>query len=114
MFDLKIEHIQEQFNVKLSKELILAYENGQFCMRFSDQDKTSVSAGRGCRKVSVPQLDNVEILADVSCVEVFINDGAYVFSTRYYPQENMIEVSAPEQIYSCIRLKRAAKARFGH
>ncbi len=95
VFDLKIEHIQEQFNVKLSKELILAYENGQFCMRFSDQDKTSVSAGRGCRKVSVPQLDNVEILADVSCVEVFINDGAYVFSTRYYPQENMIEVSAP-------------------
>ena len=35
--------------------------------------------------------ENVRILADVSSVEVFVNDGETVFSTRYYPQDYEIK-----------------------
>ena len=55
-------------------------------MHFTDQDKTSVSSGRSMRYVEVEEVENLKILADTSSVEVFVNDGEYVFSTRYYPE----------------------------
>ena len=33
------------------------------------------------------ELRDVKILADVSSVEVFLNGGEAVFSTRYYPKK---------------------------
>ncbi len=35
------------------------------------------------RYVEVEEVENLKILADTSSVEVFVNDGEYVFSTRY-------------------------------
>ena len=37
---------------------------------------------------------DVRILSDESSVEIFVNDGAYVFSTRYYPEEPGICIEA--------------------
>ena len=48
-------------------------------MKFTSQDKASVSAGRSIRFWEVSEIKNVRILADVSSVEVFINDGEAVF-----------------------------------
>ena len=56
-------------------------------MCFQDQKNDSVSAGRKSRRCTVKELLNVRILADVSSVEVFLNDGEQVFSTRYYPEK---------------------------
>ena len=39
-------------------------------------------------------LTDVRILTDESSVEVFVNDGEYVFSTRYYPEEAGIRIEA--------------------
>ena len=63
-------------------------------MKFTSQDKTSVSAGRSLRFREVSEVRNVRILADVSSVEVFVNDGETVFSTRYYPQDYEIKIEA--------------------
>lgn len=38
---------------------------------------------------------NVRIVGDVSSVEVFVNDGALVFSTRIYPETYGVTVDAP-------------------
>ena len=38
------------------------------------------------RCVEVEEVENLKILVDTSSVEVFVNDGEYVFSTRYYPE----------------------------
>ena len=64
-------------------------------MKFMDQEKSSVSAGRSIRFWKTETLKNVRILADVSSVEVFLNDGEAVFSTRYYPKEYAIKTEAP-------------------
>ena len=61
-------------------------------MRFSDQAKDSVSAGRGIRYKEMEKITDVKILADVSSVEVFVNGGETVFSTRYYPGRYEIDV----------------------
>ncbi|MCB5577183.1 GH32 C-terminal domain-containing protein [[Ruminococcus] gnavus] len=39
-------------------------------------------------------MTNIRVIADVSSVEVFVNDGEYVFSTRYYPDKYSINVQA--------------------
>ncbi len=83
-----------RFRAVLGEGLILEYKDGTFKMRFTDQRKDSVSGGRNLRYAEVERLENVRILVDVSSVEVFINDGGVVFTTRYYPETNVIRVDA--------------------
>lgn len=94
-FEVEVENIAaNQFRAVLANELILEYEKGRFEMKFTSQDKASVSAGRSIRFWEVSEIKNVRILADVSSVEVFINDGEAVFSTRYYPKEYEVQIQA--------------------
>ena len=44
---------------------------------------------------STDEVRNVRIVGDVSSVEVFVNDGALVFSTRIYPEAYGVTVDAP-------------------
>ena len=83
-----------QFEVILSEELVLDYAEGKFRMRFRHAEKDGISAGRSLRYVEVEEVKNIRILTDISSVEVFVNDGEYVFSTRYYPKEYGIGVQA--------------------
>lgn len=82
------------FRAVLAGELALEYREGRFEMRFANQDKTSVSAGRGLRYVELESVRNVTILTDVSSVEVFLNDGQYVLSTRYYPEKSSLSIDS--------------------
>ena len=94
-YELEISGITEnRFRVALSDELVLDYKEGKFQMYFTSQNKTSVSAGRSKRYVEVKEVENLKILADTSSVEVFVNNGEYVFSTRYYPDEYKFQAEA--------------------
>ena len=79
----------------VSEEKLLEYTDGRFRMRFTDNRKTCVSAGRDCRYVETDEVTNIRVIADVSSVEVFVNDGEFVFSTRYYPNDYKIVVHSP-------------------
>ena len=46
------------------------------------------------RYVEVDEVKDLKILADRSSVEVFVNDGEYVFSTRYYPEVYKLQAEA--------------------
>lgn len=94
-YDLIISDIKDsRFRAVLGEELVLEYRDGRFEMRFTDQDQASVSGGRGLRYAAMENVEHVRILADVSSVEVFVNDGRYVFTTRYYPERERICVQA--------------------
>ena len=95
VYDVNISGIQNnEFRTVIDEELILEYKNGRFEMHFTSQDKNSVSAGRGIRYVDVDKISSVEILVDKSSVEVFVNHGEYVFTTRFYPQKDSLVVEA--------------------
>ena len=97
VYELEISNIAENhFKVILSNELILDYADERFRMHFISQDKTFVSAGRSMRYVEVDEVKDLKILADRSSVEVFVNDGEYVFSTRYYPENHKLLAEAVE------------------
>ena len=84
-----------QFQAILGEGLILEYREGRFEMWFKDQEKNGISAGRGRRNRYTYSLENMKILTDISSVEVFLNDGQYVLSTRYYPKKAVIQIKAP-------------------
>lgn len=95
VYDAEITGIRDsRFRAVLGGELVLEYRDGRFVMKFSDRDRASASAGRGIRYAEAEKVDSVRILADVSSVEVFVNGGQYVFSTRYYPKRAGIRIEA--------------------
>ncbi len=95
VYDMSVDCISgNRFRAVLAEELVLEYTDGRFEMRFLSREKGSASAGRGLRYVELERLESVRILADVSSVEVFLNNGEYVFTTRYYPEKACVRVEA--------------------
>ena len=91
----KIRGIQKNnFQANLSGGLFLEYTQGRFQMRFADQKKEGLSGGRSLRYLELDNLETITILADVSSVEVFVNNGEAVFSTRYYPESYSLDIQA--------------------
>lgn len=86
----------ETFEVLLGTHVLLSYlpEEAKFELRFLDRS----GAGRDVRRVRLDSLRNIRLLVDTSSIEVFLNDGEEVFTTRYYPdtQEMELAVRAPE------------------
>ena len=78
----------------LSDELVIEYKNKRLVIEFINNRNNKVSCGRRVRYADMNTVTDVRILADESSVEVFVNDGEYVFSTRYYPEEPGIRIEA--------------------
>lgn len=85
-YELYIEKIQSlQCTIEINKDLLLYYNrnDGIFSMSFHG---SSLGCGRGKRTVEMSELSDIRIFVDTSSVEVFINGGEEVFTTRYYPE----------------------------
>lgn len=87
------------FRAALAEELILEYKNGMFSMFFTDCSKKAASGGRTRKSIEMECLRSVKIIKDSSSAEVFLNDGEAVFSTRYYPKNERIQVWTEGEIY---------------
>lgn len=74
----------ESFELILDNKLFLSYGDGMFTMRFNDR---LYGAGRETRRVITGGLRDVRIIADMSSIEVFLNGGEKVMSTRFYPDD---------------------------
>ena len=97
VYEARITEIKEnQFHAVLGEELILEYRDSRFEMRFINPSKENASGGRTLRYQEIETLNNVTILTDVSTCEVFVNDGEYVFSTRFYPENYGLQIQADE------------------
>ena len=66
----------------------LAYSDNVFKLEFKDMD---VSGGRTIRCVKLSSLKNIRILADTSSLEIYINNGERVLSSRFYQPDTETE-----------------------
>ena len=80
----------------LAEELSVVHDDGRLTMRFSNPRQEAVGAGRVERFEDVGPLRSLRVVGDTSTVEVYVNGGEHVFSTRYFPRHYMLEVDAPE------------------
>lgn len=91
-FDADIVGIDNQlFQARIGSGLDLKFADGIFAMRFSDGS----GRGRTIRRIRLERLDRVRILADRSVVEIFINGGEHVQTTRFYSETPGLRVDCP-------------------
>jgi beta-fructofuranosidase len=50
--------------------------------------------GRSVRNLKLSSLGNIRIIADRSSLEIYINNGLYVMSTRFYPEYRQVRVAS--------------------
>ena len=84
-YELTLLPKEGAWKVILSKGLELSYdpEAKLFCMEFTDKE---LGCGRTIRGRELDEVTDARIIVDASCVEVFLNGGKDVFSTRFYPE----------------------------
>ena len=99
-FDVVAEGADDAFATTVDGELKLAFVpaedelHARFEMRFTDEARTAAGCGRVVRWEPVDEVRNVCVVGDASSAEVFVNDGALVFSTRIYPATYGVSVDA--------------------
>lgn len=91
-FDLELQVCGESVRVDLGKDLFLQCEGGRVTLGLSK----NAGAGRIKRNAIIPsgRLEQIRILADTTAVEIYLNYGEVVFSTRYYPETQPLVVKA--------------------
>lgn len=79
----------KNFSLKVGNFLDMNYENSTFTLSFLDKE---VGGGRDKRCVKISSLSEIRILFDTSSIEIYLNRGEKVMSTRFYPQDTETEI----------------------
>lgn len=88
-FDLTASAQAESFELRLSDAVQMTFEGGVFTLRFLDE---KVGCGRDARRVKLDSCDSIRVLADKTSLEIFLNGGEKVLSTRFYPMDTALTV----------------------
>ncbi len=88
--DVVIEGIEGKGTIRFGEFLELRFEDDVAKLEFSDMSK---SGDRKLRQAPIDEVRNVRILVDTSVLEIFVNDGMYVFGTRFYEESDELVIS---------------------
>lgn len=82
------ENGTRNFTIYITKELELSYKDSVLSLTFYGK----MGAGRTTRKALCDKIKNIRILADCSVLEIFIQDGAIVQTTHFFPDSARLPV----------------------
>ena len=91
VFELILKPETDHFEVKLRKDVTLAYEGGIFSL-----DLGSSGQKRTVRHVPVDHIESLDIFSDTSSLEIFINGGQQTMTTRVYDSQKDLKVESSE------------------
>ena len=79
--ELLIENRSQRFYLEYDRTFALEWNAREGCLTL---EYFPENYGRGRRKQKVSLLRNLRIILDATSVEIFVNDGEAVMSSRYY------------------------------
>lgn len=89
VYEMCIDIVAEgNFTLWLRNTTSLTYENQVLTLSLDEE-----GYGRGTRQVKLETLRNIQIFSDTSSLEIFVNDGEEVFTTRVYETIAKKEIS---------------------
>ena len=68
-------------------EIKLSYKDKIFSLEMKESGE-----GRDKRAVYLKELKKIQMFVDTSSIEIFINNGEEVFTSRFYPKNKNIQV----------------------
>lgn len=80
-----------RFSIEFEGILLMDLDNGIFTLEFTDKQ---AGGGRTVRRVKLDNFTGLEIIADKTSLEIFLNGGEKVMSTRFYPLETAVTLTA--------------------
>ncbi len=83
--DIVLPQISGEGALTLDDSFQVFYEGGRLGLRYLDE---TGAAGRQDRSIPLAELHDLRVLVDGSAVEVFANNGAEVFASRWFCPEN--------------------------
>ena len=94
-YEVLIDNIKSSndFELLISEGGSIKYKENKFILEFLNDRGKQIGGGRIKRSAYLEKLENIRILIDTSAIEIFINEGEMVFTTRYYPDEYSFRVS---------------------
>ena len=92
-YELNLKNTEKKWEVLIAGGLKLSWSPEEYVFRMEFTDG-KLGCGRGLRAREIKVCKDIRIVVDVSCVEVFMNGGKDVFSTRFYPEKDQYTVKA--------------------
>lgn len=89
--DVLIEGIEGEGQLAFGDFLTLTFREGKAELRFLDP---KVGQGRVGRRALIPRIRDIRVLVDTSILEIFINAGGFVFSTRYFDESDELTITS--------------------
>jgi beta-fructofuranosidase len=95
VFELLVEvnHIQAtDFSIEIGTSVRISYNATEKVFTF-EREKLNQSKAFESRHCHLEQLNSIHVYKDSSSIEIFINDGAVVFSSRVFDASNNEEIT---------------------
>lgn len=83
--------VSGSFEITLEKTLSLIYDGKIFRLEFTSD---SAGCGRTVRNCAIEKCGDVRIIADTSSLEIYLDGGRKVLSTRFYPENQSVNLRA--------------------
>ncbi len=87
-FDM-VSSAYREFTINIDNAVELSFENKLFTLKFTDED---VACGRTVRRAKLDKCTDIRIIADKSSLEIYLNEGRVVLTTRMYPKHEKVEI----------------------
>ncbi|MEE8885966.1 MAG: sucrose-6-phosphate hydrolase [Eubacteriales bacterium] len=72
---------EKKWTIAFGSDVLLKYNGGVLFLTLSE----SAGCGRTVRKLKADQINDLRILVDTSIIEIYVNGGEYVMTSRFYP-----------------------------
>ncbi len=99
-FEFISEDIDGEFEIDLRSDAKLTYKDQILSLKL-DQ----CGYGRNERKIRIEKIDDISIYSDTSSVEIFINNGQYVMTSRVYGEKNLFKSDIIGTLYEMDAIK---------
>ena len=90
-YELDLKPGTGDVKVTLADGLVLFWDSREYVFKMEFTD-SALGCGRTVRARQMQECADMKVIVDVSCVEVFMNGGKDVFSTRFYPAKDQYKV----------------------
>ena len=82
VYEMCIEILEQgNFAIKMREDTVLQYNNGVLTLQHGPS-----GFGRNKRQIELKELEKIQLFMDKSSIEIFINDGEYVMTSRFFPK----------------------------
>lgn len=88
-FDM-VSTVDNEFTININNVVELSWDRMLFTLKFTDKE---AACGRTIRRARLDECSSIRIIADKSSLEIYLNGGRTVLSTRMYPSDEKAEIN---------------------